>query len=179
VPGATTGDEALALAFEYKPDILLLDVNMPGKKSIEVVKEVKNELKTKILILSAFTDACTVIGLLKAGADGYLIKDDAVEDLPMAIKNVYAGKMWLSPQIPSFHLDEEEKVSVLGIKLTPRELEILEQVKAGSTNMKISQEMGIAKRTVQQHLSNIFKKLGVNSRVELIVWVQQHGLPIE
>jgi DNA-binding NarL/FixJ family response regulator len=87
--------------------------------------------------------------------------------------------MWLSPQIPSFHLDEEEKVSVLGIKLTPRELEILEQVKAGSTNMKISQEMGIAKRTVQQHLSNIFKKLGVNSRVELIVWVQQHGLPIE
>lgn len=174
---ALTGDDALRLACELLPDVLILDVNMPGLRADKVLRAIKsgNSL-CKVLILTAFGDVATVIGMMQAGADGYLLKDEDPELIPDALRALKSGIPWcspaISPVITSF-LQSANRSSTSGL-LTEREVSILQYLTEGCTNKEIARELGIKERTVEFHLGNLMYKVGVRSRLELALWAKEH-----
>jgi DNA-binding NarL/FixJ family response regulator len=176
---AVSGDEALDLAESLRPDLLILDVNMPGRRAVDVLQEVKqNQPDCRVLILSAYGDAATIFGMLKAGADGYVLKDDDPAVLAEAIHSVMEGRGWISEAVSEKLIIEArgKQETVLGRKLTKREKEVLHLMAEGGTNYIIAQALQTAERTVEFHVSNILRKLGVKSRTEAVVWAKEHGL---
>jgi DNA-binding NarL/FixJ family response regulator len=173
---ALSGDEALRLAQERQPDVLLLDVNMPGMKAIQVLKEVKRSLPAcRVLVLTAYGDSGTVLGMLKGGADGYLLKDEDPLVIHEAVRAVAGGETWVSQAVSrQLALLAREEAPLTGATLTQREREVMELIVAGKTNVDIAQTLSLAERTVEFHVSNLLKKLGVRSRVEAAVWAKEH-----
>lgn len=176
---ALNGDETLRLARELRPDVLLLDVNMPGLKAVKVLRELKREPQTcRVLMLTAYGDPGTVLGMFKAGADGYLLKDEDPELIAEAVRAVHRGELWLSPLL------SPEVVAIVrgkggakvGEKLTAREEEVLHFLVGGSTNKEIAHALDTSERTVEFHVSNILEKLGVKSRLEAAMWAKEHGV---
>lgn len=176
---ALNGDEALQLTLELNPDVLLLDVNMPGLKAINVVEELKSRpISCKVLVLTAYGDTATILGMLKVGVDGYLLKDEDPFIIPEAIRGVLDGKTWLS------HTVSEKLVSIAqgkaetigGVELTRREREVLRLLSQGSTNKEIAMYLQTSERTVEFHVGNILDKLGVKCRLEAAVWAKANGL---
>lgn len=174
---ALNGDEALRLARELQPDVLMLDINMPGKKAIQVLKEVKRSLPDcRVLVLTAYGDSGTVLGMLKGGADGYLLKDEDPSVIHDALRALAGGQTWVSQTISEqLLLLTREETNTVGNTLTQREQEVLELIVSGKTNAKIAQALSLAERTVEFHVSNLLQKLGVRSRVEAAVWAKEHG----
>lgn len=173
---ALNGDEALRLARELQPDVLMLDINMPGKKAIQVLKEVKRSLPDcRVLVLTAYGDSGTVLGMLKGGADGYLLKDEDPSVIHDALRALAGGQTWVSQTISEQLLLLTKETATVGDTLTRREQEVLELIVAGKTNAKIAQALSLAERTVEFHVSNLLQKLGVRSRVEAAVWGKEHG----
>lgn len=175
---ALNGDEALRLAQELQPDVLLLDVNMPGMKAIQVLKEVKRLLPAcRVLVLTAYGDSGTVLGMLKGGADGYLLKDEDPLVIHEAIRAVAGGQTWLSQAVSEqLVLLTRGETATLGDTLTRREQEVLHLIGEGKSNLEIAQTLSLAERTVEFHVSNLLKKLGVRSRVEAVVWAKEHDV---
>lgn len=175
---ALNGDEALHLAQELQPDLLLLDINMPGMKAVQILQEVKRLLPAcRVLILTAYGDSGTVLGMLKGGADGYLLKDEDPSVIPEAIRAVVDGQMWVSQTISDqLILLTGEETATVGDKLTQREQEVLHLIVEGQTNFEIAQALSLSERTVEFHVSNLLQKLGVRSRVEAAVWAKEHGI---
>lgn len=176
---ALNGDEALQLTLELNPDVLLLDVNMPGLKAVNVVEELKSRpIPCKVLVLTAYGDTATILGMLKVGVDGYLLKDEDPFIIPEAIRGVLDGKTWLS------HTVSEKLVSIAqgkaetigGVELTRREREVLRLLSQGSTNKEIAMYLQTSERTVEFHVGNILDKLGVKCRLEAAVWAKANGL---
>lgn len=176
---ALNGDEALQLTLELNPDVLLLDVNMPGLKAVNVVEELKSRpIPCKVLVLTAYGDTATILGMLKVGVDGYLLKDEDPFIIPEAIRGVLDGKTWLS------HTVSEKLVSIAqgkaetigGVELTRREREVLRLLSQGSTNKEIAMHLQTSERTVEFHVGNILDKLGVKCRLEAAVWAKANGL---
>ena len=166
---ALDGDQALHLAQELEPDVLILDVNMPGVKAIQVLRILKEASpEIRILVLTAYNDPGTVIGLLKAGADGYLLKDEDPAFIPEAVRSVSIGETWLSPTIPEqvAAILHENQGTSLGEALTDRELEVLRFLEEARANKEIALALQTSERTVEFHVSNILSKLGVQSRLE-------------
>lgn len=175
---ALDGDQALHLAQELKPDVLMLDVNMPGMKAIQVLHALKEDAEgPRVLVLTAYNDPGTVIGLLKAGADGYLLKDEDPFVIPEAVLAVSKGETWLSPTIPAevVSMMQEDRDAAIGEKLTEREQEVLRFLEEGRTNKEIAMTLQTSERTVEFHVSNILAKLGVKSRLEAALWAKEHG----
>lgn len=176
---ALNGDEALNLAQELRPDVLILDVNMPGLRAIKVLQEVKREQITcRVLVLTAYGDTATVLGMIKAGANGYLLKDEDSNTISEAIRAIFAGETWLSRSV-SGHLASivrGEKNASLGKNLTAREKEVLHLLAEANTNKEIAAVLYTSEKTIEFHVSNILEKLGVKSRVEAVVWGKEHGL---
>jgi DNA-binding NarL/FixJ family response regulator len=176
---AASGDEVLPLVEDLLPDVLLLDVNMPGRKAIEVLKEIKKqESSCRILILTAYGDPATIMGMLNAGADGYLLKDDDPQILSEAIHAMVEGNTWISHSV-SIKLiarGKDEQEAVLGGTLTKRENEVLHLLSGGFTNKEIASTLHTSERTVEFHMGNIMSKLGVKGRWEAILWAKEHGL---
>jgi len=176
---AQDGAEAVALARELRPDVVLMDVTMPGMTGVEATRLIKKESPgTAVLALSAFDDDPFVFALLDAGAAGYLLKDVRGPELVAAVRAARDGEQILHPAIA-------EKVhrraaarradgdgATPGERLTPREVEVLRQAARGLANKEIAARLKISTRTVQVHLANIFDKLGVGSRTEAVL----HGL---
>jgi DNA-binding NarL/FixJ family response regulator len=175
---ALNGDEALRLAQELQPDVLLLDVNMPGMKAIHVLKEVKRSLPAcRVLVLTAYGDSGTVLGMLKGGADGYLLKDEDPLVIHEAIRAVAGGQTWLSQAVSEqLVLLTRGDTATLGDTLTRREQEVLHLIGEGKSNLEIAQMLSVAERTVEFHVGNVLKKLGVRSRVEAAVWAKEHDV---
>jgi len=175
---ALNGDEALRLAQELQPDVLLLDVNMPGMKAIHVLKEVKRSLPAcRVLVLTAYGDSGTVLGMLKGGADGYLLKDEDPLVIHEAIRAVAGGQTWLSQAVSEqLVLLTRGDTATLGDTLTRREQEVLHLIGEGKSNLEIAQMLSVAERTVEFHVDNVLKKLGVRSRVEAAVWAKEHDV---
>lgn len=164
---------------ELHPDVLILDVNMPGLKAIEVLKEVKRRfLACQVLILTAYGDTATILGMVNAGADGYLLKDDDPEILSEAIHAVVEGGTWFSQAVSEKLVSamKGKQEAVLGGKLTKREREILHFLSEGSMNKEIAVALQTSERTVEFHVSNILSKLGVKGRWEAVIWAKEHGL---
>ena len=173
---AENGDEALVKTIENQPDVLLLDITMPGMKVIDVMRKIQSmEMPTKILILSAFCDSGIVYGALHVGAKGYLIKDEAPYIIAEAVRAVARGDAWFSPAVSKILADKAlERNELSENQLTKREWEILKSLKDGKSNQDIATLYQISKRTVEFHLTNIYKKINVNSRIKAALWVEEH-----
>jgi DNA-binding NarL/FixJ family response regulator len=175
---ATSGTEALKMVEDLKPDVLLLDMEMPGMKGVEVAQHLHQiGTDTKILALSAYDDKQYILELLESGASGYLTKEEAPETILDAIQGVAQGEQgWVSRRVAaqmSVWMREEEPESN---RLTPRELEVLRLVVEGKTNQGIGLNLGISEKTVEKYLEAVFAKLGVTSRVEAAVYAVREGL---
>ncbi|GAB4443997.1 MAG: response regulator transcription factor [Anaerolineae bacterium] len=183
---ASDGEEAVRLAGELQPDVVVMDVRMPRMTGVEATKKIKEIYpQVRILVLTAHDDDEYVFALLQAGANGYLLKTAEIEDLVKAIRTVAAGQSALAPEVTGKVVAqftsgkglpealEESEESYDG--LTERELDILRRVGQGLSNKQIGKQLFISDRTVQAHLSNIFSKLGVSSRTEAVMYAVRKG----
>jgi DNA-binding NarL/FixJ family response regulator len=167
------GDTVLALVERLQPDVLLLDMEMPGKSGVDVASELQAAgASVRILVLSAYDDDQYISSLLAKGAVGYLTKDQAPEAIVEAVRGVARGEDgWFSRRAAAqiAALARKENTST-ALDLTEREEEVLTMLAQGWTNTRIANEMTVSERTVRFHLSNIYDKLGVSSRAEAIAW---------
>lgn len=175
---ASNGPEALQMCDELRPDVLLLDMEMPGLKGVEVAQRLRSlESSVRILALSAYDDKQYILELLESGAAGYLTKEEAPETIIDAIRGVSQGEQgWVSRRVAaqmSVWMREEEPDSS---RLTHREMEVLRLVVEGKTNQGIGLNLGISEKTVEKYLEAVFAKLGVTSRVEAAVYAVREGL---
>jgi DNA-binding NarL/FixJ family response regulator len=175
---AGNGTEALRMAEELRPDVLLLDMEMPGLQSIEIARRLQSgRSSVRIIALSAYDDREYIRNLLASGAAGYLIKEEAPEALVQAVRGVARGeKGWLSRRVAEQMTDWVQESGSSSLDLTGREREVLKFVVAGQTNREIGATLGISEKTVEKHLAAVFAKLGVSSRVEAAVRAVQEGL---
>jgi DNA-binding NarL/FixJ family response regulator len=182
VAEGSNGDDALRLAARYSPDVLVLDVNLPDLSGFEVTRRLTAQpLSTAILILTVHDDRETVLGLLEAGASGYVLKDDALETLVAAVRAVARGECWLSPAVAGQVVrravgEFPSTPAPRDLPLTPRELEVLCLLAQGLDNAAIARALSVTTRTVQNHVSNIYGKLGVASRTEAALLAIRVGL---
>lgn len=171
---AGTADEAFQLAKELLPDVLLLDINMPGMKMVELLQSIRDEeIATKVLILTAFKDPGNVLGALEAGAHGYLLKDEAPNNIAAAINAIIRNEAWFSPSIQKILAEKARGKQLLREEeFTKREAQIMEYINEGWKNSEIAAQLQLSQRTVEYHLSNIYKKLGVDSRTRAITAIR-------
>ncbi len=179
---AGDGEEAQALIQQHKPDVAVLDIQMPKASGIEVTRWVRSHLpEVGVLILTAYDDEPYVMAVLQAGANGYVLKTAKTEELIQAVHDVYEGKSALGPTVTqklmSNLFKRTEKTTVE--PLTERELDVLRLAAKGFTNKAIGVQLNISDRTVQGHLAHIFAKLQANSRTEAVMrgvalgWISQ------
>jgi len=167
----TSGYELGDLVAELQPNVLLLDLNMPGPPPLETVMALHKEFpKTHVLVLSAHDDLVPVRALLRAGVSGYVLKDEAIETLVQAIKTVVHGGIWFSKAIAR-RLAQPSNVP----EFTDRELDVLNILAFGASNEHIADQLAVTERTVRFHLKNIYRKIDVNSRGEAIAWTVRAG----
>ncbi len=176
----SNGLDALRLVAEKRPDVLILDINLPDFNGLEVTRRLRaTGDATPVLILTVHNDSQMIFSLLKAGATGYVLKDDALETLASAIQAVAHGETWLSSRITDHvvqrALAEEKAPPNPSPGLTPREMEVLGWLALGLDNEEIAQKLTLTMRTVQNHVSTIYSKLGVNSRAEAILFAIRRG----
>ncbi len=169
------GEETIRKSRELKPDVLVLDVSMPRRNGIEVIKELStNEPQTNVLVLSAYDDENFIIEMVEAGAAGYLLKREALGTIVEAVRGVAAGENgWFSRAIISKML-AAQKIS-REVSFSEREKEIMHYLTQGWTNARISETLGISERTVRYHLRNIYDKIDADSRGMAIAWGIRHG----
>jgi DNA-binding NarL/FixJ family response regulator len=179
---AGDGEEAQALIQKHKPDVAVLDIQMPKASGIEVTRWVRSHLPdVGVLILTAYDDQPYIMAVLQAGANGYVLKTAKTEDLIKAVHDVHEGKSALDPlvtqKLMSNLFNRAEKAPVE--PLTDRELDVLKLAAKGFTNKSIGVQLNISDRTVQGHLAHIFAKLQATSRTEAVMrgislgWISQ------
>lgn len=171
---ATTGAEVQALVATLAPDLLLLDLSMPGPSPLETIACVRQaSAATRILVLTAYDDDAYIRSIIKVGVDGYLLKDEATEALVQAITTVVQGGTWFSRTVMQKFVDTKGEPDPLDF--TPRELELLAGIAQGWDNRRLAAEFELAEQTVRNYISRIYEKLGVRSRAEAVVWARKHG----
>lgn len=172
------GRSLLETAARLQFDVLLMDAQMPHHKPITAVEELSaHHPEAHILVLSAFNLSEYVVGLLKAGARGYVLKDDSTDMLLRAIRIVSQGEQWVSPRatavlIESMRTEPQE----IQDKLTNRELDVLRLMARGRRNEEIAEELVVTTQTIKNHVTNIFRKLNVETRVEAVLHALSTGL---
>lgn len=174
---AGDGLEAVRMAHESRPDIVIMDVRMPVLSGIDAMRELQREMpKVRVLVLTAYDDDQYVFSLLQAGASGYLLKTAPASELIRSIRQVQAGESPLSPAIArkvvarlNAGASPTAEEAAGPDALTPRELEILQFLAQGMNNRDIAEALYISDRTVQTHLTNIFAKMQVSSRLEAVL----------
>ena len=176
---AGDGEEAQTLIQQYKPDVAVLDIQMPKASGIEVTRWVRSHLpEVGVLILTAYDDDPYVMAVLQAGANGYVLKTGQADELIQAVRDVYEGKSALDPNITRklmsniFKSPEKKIVD----PLTDREHDVLRLAARGYTNKAIGVQLTISDRTVQGHLAHIFAKLQASSRTEAVMRAVSLGL---
>jgi two-component system nitrate/nitrite response regulator NarL len=187
---ACDGAEAVRLAKQLKPDILLLDLAMPRHPGLEALREMSsasNQNMVRVILLTAAAEKAQIVEALQLGARGVVLKDSATQLLLKAIHTVMAGEYWVGRESVSNLVQylrtlvqssgEEARQKKFG--LTPRELEIVSAVVAGYSNKETAEYFKISEDTVKHHLSNIFDKLGVSTRLELALFAVNQSLPLK
>ncbi len=171
---AEDGKAALRLAEELEPDVLLLDMELPGITGVEVTRRLQAAGSlVRVLALSAYDDEQYVFGLLDAGAAGYLLKDEALEAIVAAVRGVARGEGgWFSRQVAEKVVAwaRGERAAPPGVaRLTEREVEVLRLLARGRSNARIAQELAVSERTMKFHVENLLGKLGVGNRTEAVM----------
>jgi DNA-binding NarL/FixJ family response regulator len=176
VAEATNGAEALRLAHEHKPDVVLMDLLMPVMDGITATAALRRELpETEVVALTSVLEDASVIGAVRAGAIGYLLKDTESDELRRAIKVAAAGQVQLSPQAAA-RLMREVRAPESPEVLTEREIEVLRMLAQGQSNKEIARSLVIGEKTVKTHVSSILGKLGVPSRTQAALYAVRSGL---
>lgn len=179
---ASSGQETLDKILELKPDIALIDITMPELNGIEVIKRLKKIIpKLKILVISMHADPFFVINSFKAGANGYMLKEDSFESLIDAIKEIMRGEKFISKSLEDMHIfekiytirEEEQQIDKI---LSPREIEILQLIAEGYTSQKIAETLCISVRTVDTHRKKIMAKLGIHNTAGLVKYAIKHKI---
>jgi NarL family two-component system response regulator LiaR len=173
---AANGAEALRLAHEQKPDVVLMDLLMPVMDGIAATAAIRRELPdVEVIALTSVLEDSAVYGAMRAGAIGYLLKDTEADELSRAIKAAAAGQVQLSPSVAA-RLLREVPAPPLPEPLTERETEVLRELASGKSNKEIAAALVIAEKTVRTHVSNILAKLGVASRTQAALHAVRSGL---
>jgi DNA-binding NarL/FixJ family response regulator len=173
---AQDGREALAMARELKPDVVLMDLLMPVMDGLESTKAIRTELpEVEVLALTSVLEGASVTGAIRAGAIGYLLKDTDAEGLHQAIRGAAEGGVHLSPEAAA-HLMREVRAPENPEALSDRETEVLRLLARGKANKQIASELYIEEHTVKAHVSSILMKLGVQSRTQAALHAVRTGL---
>ena len=178
---AGNGEEAIRLASELKPDVVILDVAMPKLNGIEATRRIKELLPLiPVLVLTGYDYDEYIFSLLDIGAAGYLLKDISGDELVKAIREVYAGEPVLHPAVMRKLIDRckvtgQKQAEIETNGLSEREMEVLKLAAKGISNKDIAESLVISVRTVQAHMRSIFSKLGVGSRSEAIIYALKRG----
>jgi DNA-binding NarL/FixJ family response regulator len=177
----SSGEGAVRMSAELKPDVVVMDVHMPGVNGLNATRAIRTgQPAVRVLILSAYDDDHYVFPLLDAGASGYLLKTTSGEDLANAIRAVHRGETVLDPKVSGKVRNRISPAQLyrgenMTEGLTQRELDVLRAVAKGSSNKQIGEVLGITTNTVQVHLRNIFGKLGVSDRTEAVAYAIRQG----
>lgn len=177
---ASDGAAAVALVKELQPDVVLMDIAMPGVNGIQATRLIREQYpETKVLILSQYKDPQYVLPLLRAGASGYILKDALGTDLLNALRGVARGETFLGPSIVKVLAEEVrhpgEVKEDTADTLTPRERQILRFIAQGQTNAQIAELLSISLNTVEWHRANVMNKLGAHTGADLVRYALQHG----
>jgi two-component system, NarL family, response regulator NreC len=177
---ASNGGEAVSRAAELRPDVILLDISMPGLSSFQAIRQIRKERpETRILLLTMYDDEDYLAEGMEAGASGYLLKDNPSEHLLLAIREVHRGGSYLSPRMLS-HLVDDFRSRVRGGQpiprfdsLTPREKEILKLLAEGNSVKEIACELDLSLKTVETHKFNLMRKLDIHNKAQLVQYAIQ------
>jgi len=182
VGSASDGAEAIELAAQKLPDLILMDLKMPGVNGIEATRQIRATFPDiKILVLTTYDDDEWLFDAIRAGASGYLLKDTPRQKIVEAIRGTVDGKSFLDPLVAGKVMNQVSSnqklpASVLTEKLTDRELDVLHLIAKGFTNGEIAGQLHLSEGTVRNHVSAILEKLGVSDRTQAAVIAIQHGL---
>ncbi|REK90375.1 DNA-binding response regulator [Streptomyces inhibens] len=178
---ASDGAEGIAAAEQLRPDVVLMDVKMPGMDGIEALRKLRELANpARVLVVTSFTEQRTVVPALRAGAAGYVYKDIDPEALAGAIRSVHAGHVLLQPEVAEALLAQDEGNSSQGrgTSLTDREREVLGLIADGRSNREIARALVLSEKTVKTHVSNILMKLDLADRTQAALWAVRHGIGV-
>lgn len=179
---AADGAEALAMTASRKPDLVLMDLKMPGVNGIEATRQIRaRHPEVKVLVLTTYDDDEWLFDALRAGASGYLLKDMPREEIVRAIRGTLAGKTFLDPGVAGKVIEQvtgkgAPPETLLTKRLTEREMDVLRLIARGLNNTEIAERLTLSEGTVRNHVSAILSKLGVSDRTQAAVIAIQHGL---
>jgi DNA-binding NarL/FixJ family response regulator len=183
VAQAANGDEAVRLTREHKPDVILMDINMPGSNGLQAIKEIKDEnINSKIIVLTIHEDREYLIKTIQMGAEGYVLKDAEPSVLIDAIRSVHQGQSYIQPNMTKELVKEFNRLTLHGRerngenRLTAREREVLKLIAEGMINKEIATKLYISEKTVKNHVSSIFRKLNVSDRTQAAIYAIKHNI---
>lgn len=184
---AEDGEDAIRKERAYKPDVVLLDIKMPGINGVEATRAIKsNHPNVKVIMLTTFNDRDLIEGALKAGANGYILKDTHPDQLIQSILSVYEGNVLLSEKVAaSMEWEQGEQKHGRDVKkidrdpykdFSKRDRDILRLMAQGKDNSEIAEELFISEKTVRNYVSNIYDRLGMHSRTKVVLWALRNRL---
>lgn len=183
VSQATNGNEAVQFSQEYMPDVILMDINMPGLNGLQAISEIKKrDLPSRIIVLTIHEDREYLFKTLQMGAEGYVLKDAEPDVLIEAIRSVNSGNSFIQPNMTKELVKEFNRVTMhdntkhVENNLTAREVEVLELIAEGMINKQIAKQLFISEKTVKNHVSNIFRKLNVSDRTQAAIYAFKHNI---
>jgi len=185
---AADGEDAVRLAAELHPDVVLMDLNMPRCNGVEATERLReSQPSVQVVVLTTYSDDAWVFSALQAGARGFLTKDAGAEEIRRAITDVAAGQAQLDPSVQRRLLDALGRDQRLGAaeasdpgeapdQLTPREVEVVGRIAAGLSNAEIAAALYVSEATVKTHINHIFTKTGLRDRAQLVAYAFRHGM---
>jgi DNA-binding NarL/FixJ family response regulator len=181
---APNGQTAIRLASDLAPDVVIMDLNMPGLTGVETTRQLAGIAPlTRVVVLTISADDDDVMDAVMAGACGYLLKDSSIQDLIAGIRAAAAGESLISPQIASKVLQRvrsqstnEDAAATIRAELSDREIEVLKLIANGKDNAQIARELFISPKTVKNHISNILMKLQIDNRIQAAVYAVRSGI---
>lgn len=172
VAEASNGLDAVEKFRLHRPDVTLMDIQMPGLNGVEAISRIQTEFPgARIIVLTTYSGDAQVVSALRAGARGYILKGNVHRELPDTIRAVHAGQKRIPPEIA-----EELAQHVADDDLTPREIDVLRLIAAGNANKQIADQLSIGEATVKSHVTNILSKLGANDRVHAVTIGLKRGI---
>ncbi len=179
----SSGEEVLMEAQKHRPDVILLDINMPGMNGLDTLRRLRDiGVSSKIIMLTIHNDREYLYETIRTGANGYVLKDSDSDTLIKAIRDVNDGKSYIQPSLSELLVKdfnakgEKSKETTLVDSLTKREFEVLTLIAEGMNNREIAEKLFISEKTVKNHVSNIFKKIGVSDRVQAAIFTYRNNI---
>jgi DNA-binding NarL/FixJ family response regulator len=173
---AATGEEGVALARELHPDVVVMDLSMPGAGGVAATAALRSAMPdVRVLVLTTFADDGRVRAALAAGATGYLLKDAAPDEVVRAVRAAARDETPIDPRVARALLPGGTAETSTDVRLPPRERDVLVRIARGLSNRQIATELGIAERTVKVHAGSLFRRIGVADRTSAALWGRDHG----